>query len=51
MMLKADREVERTTNKKKYRAHNCGFKVNGFFPSGNAAYEIVMVLTKTLVTT
>lgn len=49
-MITDDREVERTANKEKYRAHNCGFKVNGFFPSCNAAYEIIMVLTKTLVT-
>jgi len=50
-MLKADREVEKTTNREKYRAHNCGFKVNGFFPSGNRIYEVIMVLTKTSVTT
>lgn len=50
-MLKADREVERTTNKEKYKAHNCGFKANGFFPSGNAVYEVITDLTKTLVAT
>jgi len=44
-MLKADGEVERTTNKEKYRAHHCGF--NGFFfQSGTAVYKIIMVLTK-----
>lgn len=44
-MLKADGEVERTTNKEKYRAHHCGFNVF-FFQSGTAVYKIIMVLTK-----